>query len=92
MRVTPVSAPVAAPALRPLADVPCGHDVRIGQVTGTHVRRLAELGLRRGATVRVLTRSAGGGRTVAVGTTRFALDRRVLHDVEVAEVAEVAVT
>lgn len=39
-------------------------------------RRLAELGLRVGATLTVIGRTAGGGRVVALGATRIALDGR----------------
>lgn len=42
-------------------------------------RRLAELGLRAGARVTVLHRSAGGGRILAVGDARIALDRATLR-------------
>ena len=41
-------------------------------------RRLAELGLRPGAVVTVMGRTAGGGRVLGVGTARVALDRRTL--------------
>jgi len=37
-------------------------------------RRLAEFGLRPGAAVIVLARTAGGGRLVGLGTSRIALD------------------
>lgn len=37
--------------------------------------RLAELGLRVGAVVTVVSRTAGGGRLVGLGTSRIALDR-----------------
>lgn len=42
------------------------------------VRRLAELGLREGAAVRTVQRTPGGGRVVAIGDTRLALDRATL--------------
>ncbi|HET9128395.1 MAG TPA: FeoA family protein [Propionibacteriaceae bacterium] len=41
-------------------------------------RRLATLGLRRGAEVIVVHRTVGGGRIVAVAGARIALDRGVL--------------
>ena len=47
------------------------------------VRRLAELGIRSGERVRVLHRTAGGGRVVAVSDTRIALSRAVLRGVEI---------
>jgi ferrous iron transport protein A len=37
--------------------------------------RLAELGLRPGVVVRVLTRTPGGGRVLGVGAGRIAVDR-----------------
>jgi ferrous iron transport protein A len=46
-------------------------------------RRLAELGLRRGAQERVVQRTAGGGRVVAVGGARVALDRATLVGIAV---------
>jgi ferrous iron transport protein A len=44
----------------------------------TRNRRLAELGLRAGVDVVVLCRTAGGGRVIAVGDGRIALDRATL--------------
>ncbi len=46
-------------------------------------RRLAELGLRAGARVRVLHRSAGGGRILAVDDARIAVDRATLRRIPV---------
>jgi len=37
--------------------------------------RLAELGLRAGAVITVLARTAGGGRLLGIGTSRIAVDR-----------------
>lgn len=48
------------------------------QLPVARARRLAELGLRSGARVTVLHRTAGGGRLVAIGQTRIALDRETL--------------
>jgi Fe2+ transport system protein FeoA len=45
-------------------------------------RRLAELGLRPGADVLVMRRTAGGGRRLGIGHSRMAIDRvtsRSLH-------------
>jgi ferrous iron transport protein A len=50
-----------------------------GEVT----RRLAELGLRRGATLSCTTRTAGGGRIVAVDGARIALGRELVRLIEV---------
>ncbi len=47
------------------------------------VRRLAELGLRRGATLSCTRRTAGGGRIVAVDGSRVALGRDLVRAIEV---------
>ncbi len=59
-----------------LADVSqrCWAILGVPEVTATHARRLAELGLRAGARVRVLLDTVGGGRVVAIGAGRIALD------------------
>ncbi len=44
----------------------------------TPSRRLAELGLRPGTTIRVVQRTAGGGRVVDIAGARVALGRAVL--------------
>lgn len=41
------------------------------------MRRLAEMGLRTGSHIRVLYRTAGGGRVVSVGGARVALDAQL---------------
>jgi ferrous iron transport protein A len=63
-----------------LASAPLGLPVLLGPVALPAARRLrlAELGLRAGATVTVLRRTAGGGRIVAIGDARVALGRTVL--------------
>ncbi len=68
-----------------LFDIRRGRDATVTTVGGNPgvVRRLAELGLRRGTAVRVLSRNAGGGATLALGTGRIALDRAVLRDIAV---------
>ena len=70
-----------------LDSVPCGRAVTVTATRGDAglVRRLAELGLRRGESVLPLHRTAGGGRLVAVGDSRVALAREVLRAVAVAE-------
>lgn len=55
------------------------------QLPAARARRLAELGLRSGARVTVLHRTAGGGRLVAVGHTRIALDRATLAELPVVQ-------
>lgn len=46
-------------------------------------RRLATLGMRCGAPVRVVSRTSGGGRVVAVAGSRVALDRSLMQQLEV---------
>ena len=43
----------------------------------TLCRRLAEMGVRPGAHIRVLHRTSGGGRVIAVGGARLALDAKM---------------
>ena len=66
-----------SPDARPLASVTPGTVGRLalGSVPRSSGPRLAQLGLRAGAAVTVLARTSGGGRLVAVGTTRIGLDR-----------------
>ncbi|GAB2933531.1 hypothetical protein GCM10027047_32470 [Rhodococcus aerolatus] len=74
--------------------------VRTGRtvlVTGSglspaRVRRLAELGIRTGQPVQVLGRTAGGGRLLAVGDARVAVDRSTARGIEVTETAADTVT
>ncbi|HEY6934184.1 MAG TPA: FeoA family protein [Marmoricola sp.] len=59
------------------------------QVTGirlsdAHRLRLAQLGVRVGARVRVLGRTSGGGRVLGIGSARLAVDRATAGRVEVA--------
>jgi ferrous iron transport protein A len=76
---------------RTLATCPPDVGLVVDAVTGDPVRRrrLAELGVRRGAAVRVLSRTAGGGRIVAAGAARIALDGATARDVAVVAVADV---
>lgn len=59
-----------------LAHWPTGTDARVLAVdVGAAARlRVGELGLRPGAVVRVTHRAAFGGRVVAIGAQRFAVD------------------
>lgn len=43
------------------------------------VRRLAELGVRRGAVLTTMQNTPGGGRVVAIGDGRLALDKATLR-------------
>lgn len=56
--------------------VPTGTRVVVAEVRLPVERRLrlAEMGVRPGSTVQVLGRTAGGGRIVAVGTGRMAIN------------------
>ncbi|HET7762007.1 MAG TPA: ferrous iron transport protein A [Phycicoccus sp.] len=67
----------------PLDRVPFGMPVRVvaAESPVDLTRRLAELGLRPGAVVRCLHRTAGGGRVLDVGGARIALGRTVLRAV-----------
>ena len=46
-------------------------------------RRLAELGIRTGAVVEVLTRTSGRGAILAIGDDRIAVSRAILQSVDV---------
>lgn len=48
-------------------------------------RRQAEMGIRPGAVLRILTRTAGGGAILAIGDDRIAVSRSILRTVRVAE-------
>lgn len=67
-------------------------DVRVGAsavllpdpaLDAPRARRLMELGLRPGATVRVMMRTAGGGRVLGVDNLRIVLDRAMLGAIAV---------
>jgi ferrous iron transport protein A len=64
-----------------LAGVPVNARATLGppRLDAARTRRLAELGLRAGAEVVVLHRTAGGGRVIAVDDARIALDRATLQ-------------
>jgi ferrous iron transport protein A len=67
----------ASPELLSLASVPLGATgvLALGSLPRGSGLRLAQLGLRAGAGITVLARTAGGGRLVGVGTSRIGLDR-----------------
>lgn len=73
-----------------LAGQPVGRRVVMGtpRLDAGRTRRLAELGLRAGAEVLLLHRTAGRGRVLAVGDTRIALDRATLQCLPVASTIE----
>jgi Fe2+ transport system protein FeoA len=51
----------------------------IGVGASASRRRLATLGLREGASIRLLTRTIGGGRIVLVGGSRIALSKDLVR-------------
>jgi ferrous iron transport protein A len=53
----------------------------------SHRLRLGELGLRAGAVLRVTHRAAFGGRVVAIGADRFAVDAATCARIEMTEAA-----
>ncbi len=58
---------------------PTGPNGPAGAVT----RRLAELGIRPGAALRIQSRTSGGGAILAIGDDRIAVSRRILASIEV---------
>jgi ferrous iron transport protein A len=46
-------------------------------------RRLAELGIRPGATLQIQSRTSGGGAILAIGDDRIAVSRQILDSIEV---------
>ncbi len=69
-----------------LADVSIGHHAVIAdsrRVDAAQRRRLAELGLRPGAEVQVLMRTAGGGRLLAIDDARVVVGREILGQIGV---------
>lgn len=69
-----------------LADMPMGSTVvlAIPRAERQLCRRLAQLGLRPGMKVTVAQRTAGGGRVIRAGSSRYAIDRDTLKHMEVA--------
>lgn len=72
----------------PLVGAPLGtHLTVVGTPPpGPVAQRLARTGIRAGATITVLSRTAGGGRVVSVAGSRLALGDAVLRQILVAEV------
>jgi ferrous iron transport protein A len=72
-----------------LASAPYGIPLRLGDAELPPARRLrlAELGLRTGAIVTVLRRTAGGGRIIGIGDARVAIGRGVLVRIPAAPAA-----
>ena len=51
--------------------------------TSSVTRRLAELGIRPGAALRIQSRTSGGGAILAIGDDRIAVSHRILASIEV---------
>jgi Fe2+ transport system protein FeoA len=60
-----------------------GGPTRPGGTTGSVARRLAELGIRPGAALRIQSRTSGGGAILAIGDDRIAVSRQILAGIEV---------
>ncbi len=54
-----------------------------GSTTAAVTRRLAELGIRPGASLRVLARTSGGGAILSIGDDRIAVSRQILAGIQV---------
>jgi Fe2+ transport system protein FeoA len=54
-------------------------------------RRLAELGIRRGATLTMLSRTSGGGAILAIGDDRIAVSGEILRSTLVTPISRAAV-
>lgn len=70
-----------------LLDATIGTPVVLGQpdVPAALRLRLAEIGIRRGQVVSTMRRTTGGGRIVAVGRARIALDRATCRSILIAD-------
>ena len=71
-----------------LDQTPTGVAVTVDSSTGASpalIRRLAELGVRVGATLKIQSRTSGGGAILAIGDDRVAVSRRLLRGVVVHE-------
>lgn len=74
-----------APAVERLSDVAAGATVVLAapRTEPRLCRRLAQLGLRPGMAVTIGPRTAGGGRVIKSGTSRYAIDRATLEMMDV---------
>ncbi|MBM6982046.1 MAG: ferrous iron transport protein A [Bifidobacterium thermophilum] len=68
-----------------MEDCPVGQDMRVTGVRmdERHVLRMLELGIRAGGLVRVTQRSNFGGRVIAIGTGRIAIDAATAQSITV---------
>lgn len=76
---------VAQDDVMTLEDCPVGQDMRVTGVRmdERHVLRMLELGIRVGGLVRVTQRSNFGGRVIAIGTGRIAIDAATAQSITV---------
>ncbi|MFR0590199.1 FeoA family protein [Bifidobacterium thermophilum] len=72
-----------------LEHCPVGQDMRVTGVhmDERHVLRMLELGIRAGGRVRVTQRANFGGRVIAVGTGRIAIDAQTAQSITVRPVS-----
>lgn len=73
-----------------LESAPIGHELsvlRTGTAATAVTRRLAELGLRPRARIRIVTRTSGGGAVIAIADDRLALSRAILSAIDVTDPA-----
>lgn len=74
----------AQSSVGPLSDAPIGSPLTVAATSAPGLtRRLAELGIRPGATVTVIQHTSGGGRVIDTGSARYAIDHRTLTRIEV---------
>jgi ferrous iron transport protein A len=73
----------AARTGQPLTVVGSSGTTASNRSTGAVARRLAELGIRPGAALRIQSRTSGGGAILAIGDDRIAVSRQVLASIEV---------
>ncbi|WP_235961584.1 MULTISPECIES: FeoA family protein [Corynebacterium] len=73
-----------------LFDVPVGHHATITNVGCPTARRLRELGLRTGANVTVMQKTAGGGRVIKVRGSHYALGADTLRQIAIAPAEQAA--
>ncbi|WP_238556499.1 FeoA family protein [Bifidobacterium thermacidophilum] len=68
-----------------LEECPVGQDMRVTGVRmdERHMLRMLELGIRAGGLVRVTQRSNFGGRVIAIGTGRIAIDASTAQSITV---------
>lgn len=74
-----------------LDDVGTGEQVQVlsgRAATPALTRRLAEMGLRSGASLRILSRTSGGGAILAIGDDRIAVSAVILRAVTVTRIEQ----